>query len=181
MLIPIGFFGGAAGGSYELISTANGNGSSNTISFSSIPSTYKHIEIRGRIFTNSGTGIGMQLNGDGGGNYMRHLMVSEPNQGSIRATYVFNQDRFNVAGYNAGANSTYGLAIILNINDFTSTVKTKTFRSVWGVETGSAATSENGFYTGVWNSTAGVNSLSIIASADAFTSNTRLSLYGIKG
>ena len=59
-----------AGTSFESIATATGTGSSGTITFSSIPSTFKHLQIRG-ISRNSANSIGalMQYNSDTGSNY----------------------------------------------------------------------------------------------------------------
>ena len=60
--------------SYESIATATGTGSSATITFSSIPSTYEHLQIR---FTGKGTGsaevdTSIRFNSDTGSNYAWH-------------------------------------------------------------------------------------------------------------
>jgi len=57
-------------GSYESIASASGTGSSGTITFSSIPSTYTHLQIRG-IGRNSypSTQVNVRFNSDTGSNY----------------------------------------------------------------------------------------------------------------
>ena len=61
--------------SYESIATVNPTGGASTISFSSIPSTYTHLQIRGIARRASGTGladISIRLNSDTGSNYAMH-------------------------------------------------------------------------------------------------------------
>jgi len=70
-----GFFGAAAAGAFESIASASGTGSSGTITFSSIPSTYQHLQIRG---TADSSGAGTQqdlfitLNGVTSASYTWH-------------------------------------------------------------------------------------------------------------
>ena len=74
--------GAAAGGgtSYESISTVTvGSGGAADVTFSSIPATYKHLQIRG-ISRNSGSGISIgrvRFNSDTGTNYARHTLEGD--------------------------------------------------------------------------------------------------------
>ena len=80
-LAPLGFFANApaAAGDYESISTVTvGAGGTSSISFSSIPSTYKHLQIR-FIGTCTVSGeysqaVYMRVNSDTGSNYSRHSL-----------------------------------------------------------------------------------------------------------
>jgi len=70
-----GFLGGAIPitGDYESIATAIGTGSSGTITFGSIPSTYKHLQIRSIQRVASGNAyIKVQFNNDTNSNYTYH-------------------------------------------------------------------------------------------------------------
>ena len=74
MLIPIGFFGaGAAAGAYELIETQVLGSDVYSITFSSVPQTYKHLQIRltARCTASGSTGdwLSIRFNGDSSGNY----------------------------------------------------------------------------------------------------------------
>ncbi len=62
--------------SYESIATVSvGSGGSSSIDFSSIPSTYKHLQVRGIIRTSAGTnnwGLRIRTNSDSGSSYTHH-------------------------------------------------------------------------------------------------------------
>ena len=51
----------APSGAYDSIATASGTGSSATISFTSIPSTYTHLQIRGIWNTTTGSAFGSEV------------------------------------------------------------------------------------------------------------------------
>ncbi len=65
--------------SYESIATASGNGSSATITFSSIPSTYTHLQIRAitrdTSALNDSYGAKLKINSDTGSNYTSHYLL----------------------------------------------------------------------------------------------------------
>ena len=61
--------------SYESIASATGTGSSKTITFSSIPSTYASLQIRINGFTSSSDNWNIRINGDSGTNYTTHYIV----------------------------------------------------------------------------------------------------------
>ena len=64
--------------SYESIQTVTvGSGGSSTISFTSIPQTYKHLQIRGIGRSDAASGLSwsyLKFNGDGGTNYVSHYL-----------------------------------------------------------------------------------------------------------
>ena len=77
-----GFGWGAlvAGGSYESIQTVTvGAGGSASVTFSSIPATYKHLQIRGILrssYSPSNTSMRLTFNSDTGNNYSSHFLMS---------------------------------------------------------------------------------------------------------
>jgi hypothetical protein len=169
---------GGAGGSFESIATAVGTGSSDTITFSSIPSTYKHLQIRG-IF-NDGTGNGFEgsirFNGDSGSNYSYHRVLG--NRSTLTATGSGGQDTIRL-GNASNATDTFAVCIV-DVIDYASTTKNKTIRSQGGRDLGTAGLCN--LYSGAWFSTSAVNSLSIFNVGNrSWTSTTTFALYGIKG
>lgn len=191
--IPLGYFatagGGAAAapGSYELIASAYGNGGSNTISLSSIPSTFKHLQVRfhARIAADtSGRQLYINVNSDTNGNYSTHAMVGS-GSGSVYASNGTSNVMDSVAEIVPGSQESSGLtgAGIIDILDYTSNSKYKTFRMMIG----KTSTISTNIYTtalvsGNWRSTSAINSLTFTTSGPGnFTSLTRFSLYGIKG
>lgn len=178
-------------GSFESIATATGTGSSATITFSSIPSTYQHLQIRyiGKT-TNTGgtthTQFGMQFNG-GTNAYAYHSLYGDGtsaiatgnnNQGSIK------QGIGVIPSSGASLTNTMGCGII-DIHDYTSTSKNKTTRSFIGSGTNLTAGSGIGrvvLSSGLWFTTpAAISSISLILDVDNWTTTSSFALYGIKG
>ena len=66
---------------YESIQTVNLTGSQSSITFSSIPGTYKHLQIRGVLRgdrANTGEIVGVQFNGDTtAANYASHRLIGD--------------------------------------------------------------------------------------------------------
>jgi hypothetical protein len=168
--------------SYESIATVSvGSGGQSTISFTSIPSTYKHLEIRfiGNKST-SGLGYGtMSFNSDTtASNYSYHELF-----GNGSAAYAGNAIN-TYAGTlvqkfgGSDASSTFGSGVI-SILDYASTAKNKTVRSLGGIDRNGSG--EILFISGAWyNNTSAINSISIVPSAGSFAQYSSFALYGIK-
>lgn len=159
------------GPDFQLISTAYGTGSSGTISFSSIPTTFKHLQIRMTALSSSASQIRLTFNNDSG-TYSRHILYG--NGSSVTSTASTSSSYAWIAAVQTGTSSTIPTAAIVDILDYTSTAKNKTLRSFSG-ETGS----EVSLYSGVWVSTAAVSSLQIILGGGSFATTSRFSLYGV--
>lgn len=180
MPVPLGFWAvagaGAAGGeTFELISTAYGTGSNNTVTFSSIPSYYKHLQIRMvvRSTTNDYVAKLTGFNGDTGSNYAFHRLIA--GNGSIQATASSSQAYIWTAIVRNAAN--IASTQIIDILDYANTSKNKTVR-IFGGE--SQSDSQVQLNSGLWLNTAAISSLSLVASGN-WTSDSRFSLYGIRG
>jgi hypothetical protein len=181
-----GFGWGAlvAGSSYESIATATGTGSSGLITFSSIPSTYSHLQIRG-IFRSSettGTNIYINLiNNDSGSNYTAHRTQGDGS--SATAAGAANQpDIF--AGRAPGTGTTTGTmgVIILDIHDYASTTKYKNLRMLSGQDSNGTYAGLISLRSGLWMNTNAINSISFDLGAGVnFSTSTTFALYGIKG
>ncbi len=115
MLIPLGILassGGAAAGSYELIETVNGTGSSGVITFDTtgLGSTYKHLQIRsvGRTTHSATQSAYVRLNSDTGSNYAFHTL--EGNGSSVLSGNASTQtSAYMYLGGVPGTNSTTGV------------------------------------------------------------------------
>ena len=66
------------------IATVNGTGSSSTLTFSSIPQNYEHLQIRGIASVGDMDDVIIQFNSDTGSNYSWHMIVGN---GSSVAAY----------------------------------------------------------------------------------------------
>jgi hypothetical protein len=165
--------------SYESIATATGTGSSGTITFTSIPSTYKHLEIRVIAFNTTGGALTAQINSDTGANYARHRLVG--NGSTVTAAGTASTTNIYLAPQTADMDGTNPLVSILNITDYASTTKNKTFRSLGGIDKNNT-TGKIELVSGLWMNTSAITSISISGdSGGNFTTNSTFALYGIKG
>lgn len=183
MHIPLGILaasGGGAAGAFESIATATGTGSSATVTFSSIPSTYQHLQLRwtSRVSTTFST-VRIRFNSDSGSNYAYHDLVgggsSASASGSASAT-------FNYLGFTPGTSylsNTTSVGVV-DIHDYASTTKNKTLRNFSGFDTNG----DGSVYltSGLWMNTNAINTITIINAASSnWTTATQFALYGIKG
>lgn len=180
----LGSSGAVAGGDYESIATVTiGSGGATTITFSSIPSTYKHLQIRaiGRFdnAANINRSGSIRFNGDTGSNYYTHILAGDGT--SVYADASANTFMFP---YSMPDDSTtanvFGVAIF-DILDYANTSKNTTVRSLSGTDTNSSVGIVR-LNSGLWNNTAAVNSISF--SSNNFTIGykqySHFALYGIK-
>ncbi len=170
--------------SYESIATVTvGSGGTSTISFGSIPSTYKHLQIRYLARTTNGyyyDDLNLTINSDSGSNYSRHYVQGDG--ASATAYGQASQTKINFAS-TSGASATassFGAGII-DILDYTNTNKNKTIRVFSGYDTNSTW-GVSKLSSGAWLSTSAVSSLTIVGSASTnFLEYSSFALYGIKG
>lgn len=177
-------FGGASLSSYESIATATGTGSSGTITFSSIPSTFKHLQIRAIVKTDSTSVLGvgnLTFNSDSGANYTRHRIYGDGStvvaDGTTGATSVVGAAWG--AGSPTGSTNIVGPSII-DILDYTNSSKYKTIRFIGGRDYNDT----NGFIvagSGLWLNTNSVTTITFtVTGGTNFTTQTQIALYGIK-
>jgi hypothetical protein len=190
MLIPVGFWaasgggggGGAGGNAMELISTQVLSSTSTSVTFSSIPSTFKHLQIRAtlRAATSSLalTDLYLRFNGDNtSANYRGHILTAN-------GTSVASSD-YGSGGVGLGeiitstAAASQFTAINIDILDYQGT-KNKTSRALAGLP--ESTTKRISLGSHLWMSTATVSSLVLSDTfGSGFVTGSRFSLYGIKG
>ena len=163
--------------SYESIATVTvGSGGTSTITFSSIPSTYKHLQIRGisKTSATSGGSIGMTFNADTASNYSMHGLTGN---GSSASAYGFSDTKIYI-GYGA-QDTTYFNAIIIDVLDYADTNKYKTSRNLMGLDTNGGGIV--GLLSGSWRSTSAVSTITLTPQSANFAEYSSFALYGIKG
>lgn len=183
-LFPLGLLsqgGGAPAGSFELIQTVNGTGSSGIIDFTSIPATYTHLQIRYTAKNTSAlANMNITFNNVTTANYARHNIVATGNAVSAAAATSAN----NISLLNAiTASTTASMATagVIDILDYVNTNKNKTLRAFYGVVDTSSATSFLYHGSGFLISTSAIDRITLTASANNYATMSRFSLYGIKG
>jgi len=177
------FAAAGAPGAFESIASVSGTGSSNTISFSSIPSTYKHLQIRysARCASGAITDHYIRLNGDTGSNYARHWMFALDSGGPYVSTASTTTPPS--MGYIQGYDTNPTTAGLVDIHDYQSTSKNKTIRYITG--TPEQQTSSQGALTigsALWmNNTNAINQIELVIASSNWSTSSNFALYGIKG
>ena len=122
-------------GSYESIATVTvGSGGSSSISFTSIPGTFSHLQIRATArSTYNGTGDGYKIlfNDIGGTSYAYHILIGN---GSTASTANNTSASFFLGGDLPAATETSGIfgSTVIDILDYANTNKYKTTRALSG-------------------------------------------------
>ena len=165
---------------FESIETISASGLTGSITFSSIPQTYKHLQIRSLSAGDLNTNVRMRFNGDSGSNYSYHGLQSGTGYGSqVYTNYGINQSSIMLFDQQLGG-ADYFNATICDINDYSSTVKNKSTATQSGV----APNSSNFFLyfeSGLWRSNAAITSINIFPTSQSFRDGSTFALYGIKG
>lgn len=168
---------------YESIATVTSAGSAGDITFSSIPATYKHLQIRGILRTSDTGGFNnqaMRFNSDTGSNYKSHQMRGDGS--SVTSGVVAGATNFNDFMRAASASMTAGIfsPFIMDILDYASTNKHKTYRVLEGGSTTSSGTI--GLSSGVYMVSADpIHTITISPSGGTAIQYSSIALYGIRG
>ena len=172
----------APSGAYDSIATVTSSGGVSTLSFTSIPSTYVSLQIRGgNLQSENGTtgsyGFGIQFNSDTGANYAYHTLTGDG--ASAGAAGQASATSMNPIGrYTRNSETAKGVAII-DIHNYASTTQNKTIRSFSGCDMNGAGFIYGGA-SGLWINTTAVTSITFLGNGNWKTGST-FSLYGIKG
>jgi hypothetical protein len=174
--------------SFDSIATYTATGSETSFTFSSIPQTYKYLQVRTMArATGSFAGsdnLRLSFNGDAGTNYNNHTVYGYWN-GSANAMDYFS----NASGLNyiiltntilgGGITANYFAQGVTDIYDYTNTSKVKVASNYY-IGSADSNASTMGRTTGLWNNTAAITSLTV-ACGTAMASGSVISLYGIEG
>jgi len=169
---------------YSSIQTVTvGSGGASSITFSSIPSTYTHLQLRAILRTAGGSSGGSQcqitVNGDGGSNYSYHRLAgngsSTPTEGSGNNSYAYGLARYPQNGDLA---NDFGV-VIIDVLDYANTSKTKTFRSLAGYDANGSGQVQ--FASAGWLSTSAITNL-VITDQSGFNwaQYSQFALYGVR-
>jgi hypothetical protein len=166
-------------GDYESIQTVTvGAGGQASVTFSSITSTYKHLQIRAITKGNNTipSQIDITFNSDTAANYSWHQLA-----GNGTSAFADNSiNRNNIVGFNAVASSATNVfnSSVMDILDYSNTNKYKTTRNLTGYDNnGSGVVSLD---SGSWRSTSAITSITFTARANLIGQYSSFALYGIR-
>jgi hypothetical protein len=161
--------------SYESIASSTPSGT-DTITFSSIASSYASLQLRIFHLEPDVGGLRIRFNSDAGSNYTYHELKGNGSTASATGAATGTYSGF---AYSWGTNSTTAPhAGIIDVLDYASTTKYKTIRGINGQDTN--ASGAISLASTLWLSTSAVNSITILSTAGNYGSGTTFALYGIK-
>ncbi len=170
-----------APGSYESIATTTVTSNVSEITFSSIPSTYTHLQFRLIVRTNRNSaedGFRITINDDtNAANYNAHGIYGS---GTNEVAFEVNTGVGWAGYYPTDSSSSVFGAGIMDFLDYANTNKAKTMRHLGGYDNNSSGYIV--YSSSLWTSTAAITKIKFtFDSGSSFTQYSQLALYGIKG
>lgn len=161
-------------GAYYQIGVYNPSGTT-SVTFSSIPQTYTHLQLRIVGGKSSPTDwLGYRFNGDTGTNYSSLFLSGQDSTASASQYPTMS----SIYGCILPSDANMFGAEICDILDYTSSSKYKSTRAISGYDNNSAGGSR--LLSGLWQNQAAITSITI-STATNYTAGTSIALYGIKG
>jgi hypothetical protein len=149
-----------------------------SISFTSIPSTYRHLQIR-YIARNAAVtdSVRTQFNSDGGSNYAWHSLRGSGAAATATASASTTYMEMPFNSYSGTTANTFGVAVV-DILDYKDTNKYTTLRTLGGADLNGSGYVF--FNSGLWLNTAAVSTITIFPSTGNFEQYSSFALYGVK-
>jgi hypothetical protein len=160
---------------FNSIATTTAGASTATLSFTSIPSTYKHLQIRISGGNATGQSVRMHFNSDTNTNYMTHRLSANNGIAVTGGTTGPSWDFINLAGF-AGLTTSPGMSIV-DILDYASTTKNKTLRALSGFDNNGAGYID--INSGLWFATPAAITRIDLTQTSNWGNGSTVSLYGI--
>jgi hypothetical protein len=165
----------APSGAYDSIATTTVSTAVSSITFSSIPSTYTHLQVRVAARADVDDDLRFRLNGDTGTNYSRHLIFGN---GSTAGTGSGVSSAVGSVGAINNTANVFSVAV-MDILDYTNTNKYTTSRTLNGYDANGSGIVM--LYSTAWMNTAAVTSITLFPQSSSFQQYSSIALYGIKG
>jgi hypothetical protein len=166
----------APSGAYDSIATVTvGGAGSSSISFSSIPSTYQHLQIRYTARTNrSATSDLLNITLNGSATTTGHFLYGT---GAAASAGVLNSF-VGWATANSATSNAFGTGVI-DVLDYANTNKNRVLRALAGWD--GNGDGEIALTSVLQTSTTALSSFTITPVSGSFVQYTQFALYGVKG
>lgn len=165
----------APAGAYDSISSITLSAAASTITFSGIPSTYTHLQLRiSELASSAGDNCSIQFNSDTASNYSWHYLYG--NGASAGSSAGATQT--NGILYTSTAASSYPNVGVADILDYANTNKYKTVRSLGGCDANGSGTVS--LFSTNWRSTSAITSIKLLRTGGNFNTYSSFALYGVR-
>ena len=175
----------APSGAYDSIATVTvGSGGSSSVSFTSIPATYQHLQIRGITRDNrasqGASNLNLRFNSDTGSNYRSHFLYGNSSV-AISADDGVGTEAFiaRIGGSTAASNCFGGF--VVDVLDYANSNKYKTIRGLSGIEDNTTNTAQVYFNSSLWMNTGAVTNINLFGVGSTLQEYSSFALYGIRG
>jgi hypothetical protein len=169
----------------SISTTTVGAGGVSSVTFSGIPSVYKHLQVRilerGLFSSYSQAGLRVRMNSDTGSNYSWHVL-----RGTGSSALAEASANDSVMGLSeqvqAGATANVFSGLVMDILDYKDTNKYKTIRTLGGYDANGSGNIT--LTSGSWRNTSAVTSLTFAYVGlpdEGFAQYSSFALYGIEG
>lgn len=164
------------GAMFALQTVSLGSAGAASITFSSIPSTYKHLQLRIMSLGSADVaqGLNARYNGDTNSNYSSYWLYG--NGSTVGASGTTN-DTIQYFGFNLY--SSFPTISIVDILDYANTDKFKTMRCLTGNDRNGSG--QVWLFSGAWRNSNAITSITIAPNSGNFNGNSQFILYGVKG
>jgi hypothetical protein len=178
---------GHLGGNYTSIATQTvGAGGASSVTFSSIPNTYTHLQVR-FIGQSGRTNISLdethiQFNGDTGANYAQHALCGNGTTAFANNVTSGTDMELGYGFMGDTLSNVFGVGI-LDILDYTNNNKNKVIRFLGGVDMNGTVGSYGGrvgVSSGLWLNTSTISSIKLYANNGNWNQYSSFALYGVK-
>jgi hypothetical protein len=158
------------------LATVSLTSTASSITFSNIPDTYTHLQIRALCVMSGSVGSGyVAFNGDNAsGNYSYHALGGDGGSPGVAALASQNQGKYT--GF-AGTSPAGNNVMVMDILDYANTNKHKTARAFYCWDANGTGYVE--FNSNRWSIASAISSI-VFTPANTFAANTSFALYGIK-
>lgn len=181
--ISLGIFASAnqsaAATSYESISTVSvGSGGAANVTFTNIPNTYEHLQLRYITRNNVGAYyVRLQFNNDTtAANYSYHELNG--NGSAVSASAGASSQYIYLPRNTDSGSSIFGAGVV-DILDYKNTNKNKTVRAVGGYDANGSGVVD--FTSGGYYQTTAISSIQLTVITGSYQQYSQFALYGIKG
>lgn len=166
-------------GAYDALATTALTASASSVTFTGIPTTYKHLQLRFLADLDTADRVlRMRINGvSSTGTYAKHGVEGNGSSASAYGVDSSSATWLDV-GYVPSTNS-YPAVAIIDVLDYASSSKYKTTRSLCGNDQNGGGIV--GLYSGLYMSTSAVASIEFtINGSGNFTNGSSFALYGVR-
>ena len=159
-------------GSYDSLATVTLSATSTSISFSNIPSTYTHLQLRALTNGTSNFNASVNFNNDSGSNYAWHYLDGS---GASATAGAGATQTSMITGGVSNTTSTFA-AHIFDILNYANINKYKTMRLLSGCDKNGSGNIT--LLSGLWMNTAAISTITF--TGGTFNANSSFALYGVK-